>query len=220
MKYLVMCLLLILQISLPAQDRSAQLKLVGQKLSDGQATTSDILGDESFLSLHSLTPFRELIRRYAKAGKINIISANEPGTKITAKVVVTDMNGIPKSNTLVYLYQTSSEGWYSDTAPHILMYEGDRRHARLFGYCKTDKEGRFELTTIRPKGYPQSSLPAHIHIEVITENGKSLISELLFDDDPRLVGETRSRSLIEGFIISKNTGTDKQPVYSYTVKLN
>jgi hypothetical protein len=55
---------------------------------------------------------------------------------------------------------------------------------------------------------------------VTTENGKSLVSELLFDDDTRLVGETRSRSLSEGFVISKNTGTDQQPVYSYQVKMN
>jgi protocatechuate 3,4-dioxygenase beta subunit len=89
----------------------------------------------------------------------------------------------------------------------------------LFGYVRTNENGRFELVTIKPKGYPQSTLPEHIHIEVTTENGNR-ISELLFDDDPRLVGETRSRSVNEGFVISKNTGTDKQPVYSYTVKMN
>ena len=84
---------------------------------------------------------------------------------------------------------------------------------------RTNEDGRFEMTTIKPQGYPQSTLPAHIHIEATTGNG-NLISELLFDDDPRLVGETRSRSVNEGFVISKNTGTDKQPVYSYTVKMN
>jgi protocatechuate 3,4-dioxygenase, beta subunit len=118
------------------------------------------------------------------------------------------------------MYITSDKGWYSDTAAHIQMNEGDRKHSRLFGYVRTNRDGRFELTTIKPHGYPQSNLPAHIHIEVSTENGKSLVSELLFDDDPRLVGETRSRSVNEGFVISKNIGAENHPVYSYTVKIN
>ena len=170
------------------------------------------------MPLHSLTSFREIIKKYAKAGKINIVSADEPGTRITVKVLVTDAAGNPQSNALVYVYHTSNKGWYSDTAAHIQMNEGDRRHARLFGYVRTNEDGRFELATIKPHGYPQSTLPAHIHIEATTENGKSLVSELLFDDDPRLVGETRSRSVNEGFVISKNTGTDKQPVYSILSK--
>jgi protocatechuate 3,4-dioxygenase beta subunit len=31
---------------------------------------------------------------------------------------------------------------------------------------KTEREGRFELRAIRPSGYPDSDLPAHIHIEI------------------------------------------------------
>jgi protocatechuate 3,4-dioxygenase beta subunit len=172
------------------------------------------------MPIHSLTPFREIIKKYAEAGKINIVSQDEPGTGITVKVLVTDAAGNPQSNALVYLYHTSNKGWYSDTAAHIQMNEGDRRHSRLFGYIRTNEVGRFELATIKPHGYPQSSLPAHIHIEATTESGKSLVSELLFDDDPRLVGEARTRSVNEGFIISKNSGTDRHPVYIYTIKMN
>jgi protocatechuate 3,4-dioxygenase beta subunit len=220
MKHFLLCFFLLLQLSLPAQDRSAQLKLVEQKLAGGKTTISDILGDTSFLQLHSLTPFREIIKKYAKAGKIIIAPANEPGARITVNVRVIDERSNPQSNVLVYVYHTSNKGWYSDTAAHIQMNEGDRRHARLFGYIRTNNEGRFELETIKPVGYPQSTLPAHIHIEVSTGEGKSMISELLFDDDPRLVGDTRKRAIDEGFIISKNTGTVKRPMYSYTVRLN
>ena len=211
---------LILQLSLIAQDQPAQLKSVEQKLSAGESGISDVLSGKAFLPLHSLTSFREIIKKYAKPGKINMVSADEPGTGITVKVLVTDVAGNPQGNALVYVYHTSDKDWYSDTAAHIQMNEGDRRHARLFGYGRTNGDGRFELATIKPQGYPQSTLPAHIHVEVTTKNAKSLVSELLFDDDPRLVGETRSRSLNEGFVISKNTGTGKHPVYTYTIKTN
>jgi len=35
-----------------------------------------------------------------------------------------------------------------------------------FGYAKTDTSGKFEIHTVKPSGYPQSELPAHIHVEV------------------------------------------------------
>ena len=94
---------------------------------------------------------------------------------------------------------------------------GDRNHARLFGYFKTAANGGFEFETVNPKGYPKSSLPAHIHIEIVRKNGSAFISELLFDDDPRLVGEIRTGAVDAGFVIVKNTGTKNDPLYSYKV---
>ena len=135
------------------------------------------------------------------------------------KQIITAGNGNPQADKLVYVYQTSSKGWYADTAPHILQNEGDRNHARLFGYFKTDPNGKFEFTTIKPTGYPNSNLPAHIHIEVYLDEDKTFISELLFDDDPRLVGETRSRSIKEKFLIVKNSGTDNNPLYYYNIQI-
>jgi protocatechuate 3,4-dioxygenase beta subunit len=55
-----------------------------------------------------------------------------------------------------------------------LQNEGDRRHARLFGYLRTDENGKFEFSTVKPKGYPNSTLPAHIHIEISLSESKIL----------------------------------------------
>jgi protocatechuate 3,4-dioxygenase beta subunit len=195
-----------------AQDNTQLINDINNKLSKNEVTISEILSDSSLMFLHSLTPFREMIKQNAKAEKIKIIPEKEPGTRITVKGVIINAGGQPSRNVLVYVYQTSSEGWYSDTAPHILQNEGDRKHARLFGYFKTNAAGEFEFETVKPQGYPHSDLPAHIHFEV--SSGKnSLITELLFDDDPRLVGNIRTRAMQENFIISKNTGTEMQPVY-------
>jgi protocatechuate 3,4-dioxygenase beta subunit len=195
------------------------IRVINTKLVKGEITISEVLSDTTFMQLHSLTSFREVIKQNAKSEKIKLNSDIEPGIKITINGLVLDKYGNPVVNKLVYVYQTSSEGWYSDTAAHILMYEGDRRHARLFGYFKTDSYGKFEFYTIKPRGYPNTNLPAHIHIEISLSNGLTFVSELQFDDDPRLVGEMRARSINEKFFIVKNRGTNEHPVYFYEIQI-
>ena len=43
------------------------------------------------------------------------------------------------------------------------------------------------------------------------------ITELLFDDDPRLVGEIRENSIQAKFLITTNTGTEAKPLYQYNI---
>ena len=193
---------------------------INKKLLTGNTTISAVLTDTAFMFLHSQPAFREVIKNNAKAEAIQLTTDNEPGGKISVTGVVLDKAGIALSNKLVYVYQTSSEGWYSDTAPHILKNEGDRKHARLFGYFKTGAQGKFKFATVKPKGYPNSTLPAHIHIEIALDGNQSFISELLFDDDPRLVNEIRARAVQEKFLIVKNSGTKEEPVYSYIIQID
>ncbi len=72
-------------------------------------------------------------------------------------------------------------------------------------------------TDARPQGYPKSDLPAHIHIEITAADQSMEITEMLFDDDPRLTKEARARAEREHFYISKNTGTKERPVYVYRI---
>ena len=204
-----------------SQNADKAITAIDESLSNGQTTISKVLSDEKYMYLHSLTPFREVIAKHAKPEKITMVTPSEHGKKITVKATI-HADGKPLENALVYLYHTSDKGWYSDTGAHIRAYEGDVRHARLFCYVKTGNQGQFEIETIQPKGYPNSDLPAHIHIEV-SKNGEhipGLPGELLFDDDPRLTPDRRSRSLQEGFIIEKDTGTPGKPVYFYHLQTN
>ena len=127
----------------------------------------------------------------------------------------------PVAGALVYLYHTDSRGWYAADAPHVLQYEGDVRHARLFGYVKTDKAGKFEFHTIKPAGYPQSDLPAHIHVHVTANGYRSFVNEFLFDDDERLVGNIRADVVRNQFMISKPEKTEQpfEQKFSYTITL-
>ena len=206
---------------LPGQNSNKLIQQIDAELTHRQTSVGKVLSDTAFMFLHPLTGFREVIKNHAKAGKVTMVCLTEPGKKITVKGLMQTSEGKALNDALVYVYHTSDKGWYSDTSAHISAFEGDKRHARLFAYLKTDDKGLFEFETIQPKGYPNSDLPAHIHISV-WKDGQiigGVPGELLFDDDPRLTPERRSRSLSDGFLIEKNTGTSQRPVYFYKITI-
>lgn len=207
-------------ISACAQKPTDIIKNLDVKLASKDITVSQILQDTAYMDLHSLTAFRDLIKKYAYEDAVTMITLIEPGTRITIKGKLTDEKAQPVKNALIYVYQTSDKGWYSDTAAHVLLMEGDMRHARLFAYLRTNNEGHFTLYTIMPKGYPGSDLAAHIHIQIWDANGEPLRGpgELQFEEDPRMTDERKERSLEEGYLISRNSGTKQNPIYEYVIK--
>lgn len=213
--------ILVVFSSCVGQNATPSIERINQQLKTGKTTLSEVLSCDSLMYLHSLTPFREMVKANAKPERIQIVTDKEPGTKITVKGYVTDINGKPMEDVLVYFYHTSDIGWYADTASHIQTSNGDYGHARLFGYLKTGKKGEFNIETIKPKGYPNSDLPAHIHIHYWMENNKPLNgpAELLFEDDERLTPKRKALALQDGFLVSTNTGTQQKPVYEYRIRL-
>ena len=196
-------LLILLSNSIIAQNKDALIKEAEEKLKNNKVTISQILTDKQYDAVHPETEFRDLIKKYCKAEVISITTDTIAGKKIRVNGSVKNTEGKPVAGALVYFYHTDSRGWYAADAPHVLQYEGDVRHARLFGYVKTDMDGKFELHTIKPAGYPQSDLPAHIHVHVDASGYKSFVNEFLFDDDERLVGTIRENSLRNQFMITK-----------------
>jgi protocatechuate 3,4-dioxygenase beta subunit len=198
----------------PPGQESADVK---RSIDQAEATlrvgksASDILTDPAFLVAHEWPRFRELIRRAAQSSQVTITSPNEPGTPLRVAGRVLGRDGQPMKSAEVYVYQTSAKGWYSDRAAHYEVHEGDRKHARIFGYLLTDNVGRFDLRTIRPAGYPGSNLPAHIHVEIRRprESFAHLVTEVEFEDDPRLTSAMKARARNEGFaIIPVTKGAD------------
>ena len=211
--------LLLLYFGLQVQDPATTIRQIDDQLSKGSVTVNAVLANPSYILLHKLTGFRAVIKKHAKTGPVTMITEKEPGTQTTVKGKLVSNNNTPLSNTLVYVYQTDHRGWYADDKPHVEQNEGDRGHARLFGYLRTNDQGEFELRTIRPASYPNSTLPQHIHLEAFDNSGTALIiTELLFDDDPMLVGELRTNFLREGFFVAKNSGTKEKQLFTYVVK--
>ena len=210
--------LLFLLLSLHLQDPSVTIRQIDDQLTKGTVTIDAVLSNPAYMNLHKLTEFRQAIKKHAKNMSVTMVTGKEPGVQTSVKGKLVSANKTPLANTLVYVYQTDHRGWYADDKPHVEENEGDRGHARLFGYLRTNAQGEFELRTIRPASYPNSTLPQHIHFEAFSNNGSSLIiTELLFDDDPMLIGELRERFLREGFVVAKNAGTKEKQLFSYTV---
>lgn len=178
----------------------ALLERVDKTLGSG-TDVSAVLTDPAWLPLHERTSFRELIARHARSPRVKIVTSKEPGDRMVVNGTLRQAGGQPLAGALVYVYQTDARGWYSDRAPHYSGMEGDHRHARLFGYLKTGEDGRFEVDTIRPEGYPRSSLPQHIHIQVFVDGRSRLVNEITFEDDPRMTPSMRSQVERNGYYL-------------------
>jgi len=190
----------------PASECAAVAVLIDRAKADLAAgrTPSDLLSDSRWMPAHEHPRFRELIRAAAQAAPLSIVAAGEPGDRLVVRGVVRTPAGEPAPGVLMYVYQTSARGWYSDRAAHYSSGEGDTGHARLFGYLRTDRSGRYEIRTIRPASYPRSDLPAHIHVHLEPAGaGRPRITEILFDDDPLLTAARRREGIDVGFAICK-----------------
>ena len=190
----------------PAGETPEAAALIGKAqsaLSAGRAT-AEILADPVYMPVHAHTRFRTLIRDNARSPKTVLVTPQEPGEPLEVTGIVRDAAGRPSAGTLIYVYQTSAKGWYSDLAPHLSGMGGDTGHARLFGYMTTGSDGGYQFRTVRPAGYPRSDLPAHIHVHIDPPAGagRPLVTEIQFEDDARLTKEWRERSRADGFVIT------------------
>jgi protocatechuate 3,4-dioxygenase beta subunit len=113
---------------------------------------------------------------------------NEPGQPMIVMGKVVNAGGKPASGVVVYAYQTNNAGIYPTSEE--TRGTASHRHGLLRAWALTDAEGRYAFDTIRPAGYPNTDLPAHIHMHII-ERGCSTyyIDDIMFKDDPRLTSE-------------------------------
>ena len=106
----------------------------------------------------------------------------------------------PLANALVEVWQADANGRYDRSAPF-----------RLRAQMRTDIEGRYEFTTIRPGHYGTEDIvrPAHIHYQVTYPDHDPLGTRLLFADDPYLPS---SYSLASPLVISLTQSLEKEVV--------
>lgn len=110
------------------------------------------------------------------------------GTPLLITGTVYQADGItPAPDVLMYFYHTNTRGYYAK-----LGTEPRSSHAWWHGYCrgwlKTDKQGRYQLTTIKPGAYPNRTIPAHIHFYVKAPSQRRCyyLSDFVFTGDPFL----------------------------------
>jgi protocatechuate 3,4-dioxygenase beta subunit len=119
---------------------------------------------------------------------LTLVNDSEPGQRLTIHGRVGGEGGKPVAGARLHVYQTDASGRYTPDKPM------DEPHARLAGWLQTGKDGKFELHTIRPGGYPKAvrlgdrelKIPAHIHIDVTADGYAPRKVQVVFSDDPLL----------------------------------
>jgi protocatechuate 3,4-dioxygenase beta subunit len=145
------------------------------------ACSARTLTESAFASLHTTTRFHELMRDHARRSDITITLPKEPGEKLRVNGVVRDTAGKPVAGAIVFAYHTDTRGYYNDLGMDT---------PRIFGYMRTDAEGRYAFNSIRPAKYPDVGDEQHIHYEVTAAGYRELVTESGFADDPFWKGKT------------------------------
>ncbi len=138
-----------------------------------------------------------LVAEKGAPARITIAGGDEPGEQMVVAGRVVGPDGrTPLAGASLYVYQTDKDGIYSKPV-------NDSRTPRLRGYMRTDAEGRYEFSTIKPGSYPNTRNPAHIHYVVNAPGFKERIFEIVFAEDPLVDQRIRERAATEdsGFSI-------------------
>ena len=140
--------------------------------------------------------------------KINIAAKEEPGERliVTGQVYGPDEK-TPLANASVYVFHTDAKGLYTPDT-------NDNRNPRLRGYMRTDAQGRYEFSTIRPASYPNTRVVAHIHYVVTAPGYKERVFEIVFEGDQFVDERLRAEAAKEGSAFSIRPLTrDQQGVW-------
>lgn len=122
----------------------------------------------------------------------SLVNKKESGARLEISGTIYQRDGkTPAAGVILYVYQTSAKGYYEDSPQ---LPGAAKRHGRLRGWMKTDAQGRYRFSSVKPAPYPGERIPAHIH-PVILEPGKNeyYIDDYLFDDDPLLTTAERAK---------------------------
>lgn len=141
-----------------------------------------------------------LSEKFTKSHHVVLTEPTEPGRAIRLRGRVVDMeSGDPLPGTLIRFSHTDASGEYR---PGMDAGQG-AGNPRLWGFARSDDEGRFIVDTIMPERYVGASVPRHVHYRVWAEKRAVMDSECFFDEDPLLSASARARAPQRNFPIVK-----------------
>ena len=120
--------------------------------------------------------------------RITIADSTEPGTRMTVSGRVVGSGDRPVPGASIYVYHTDAKGEY------VRGSSGGSDRPRLFGYLRSDSQGRYSFVTIRPGSYPNSRNPGHVHFEVTAPGHQARIYEIVFEGDPYISDQFREQA--------------------------
>lgn len=115
------------------------------------------------------------------------------GQKLLIKGIIYKPDGkTPAPDVILYYYHTDVKGLYADSGG---LDRRVVRHGYIRSWVKSDKDGRYEIYTVRPAPYPGETALAHIHpaIKEPDIDKEYYIDEFVFDDDKLLTKSARNQ---------------------------
>ena len=119
--------------------------------------------------------------------RTSVTGPHEPGLPIEVSgVIYREEDHNPAAGAVLFVFQTDASGRYN---PEVSGYRGEV-NPRLRGWMKTNSDGRYEFTSIKPGQY---SGPIHIHAHLYAAGRPEwFIREFLFADDPLISAKERA----------------------------
>ena len=141
-----------------------------------------------------LGPFWRLHHPRSNNGD-SILRSDTVGEPLFVRSRFTTIDGAPIQGAEVDIWQSNSEGFYENQDPEQAPFN-------LRGKFTSDANGEIWFRSIKPSGYPIPTegpvgrllkvqerhpfRPAHLHFMAVKDGFKTLISQVYFDDDPRI----------------------------------
>lgn len=125
----------------------------------------------------------------------SIVRSPTPGEPLSVSCTVRDPAGAPVADAAVDVWQASPVGMYENQ-------DAGQADMNLRGTFRTDADGGFRFTSVKPAGYPVPThgvvgrlleaqnrtpfRPAHIHFLIHKPGFRTLVSQVFVDDDRHL----------------------------------
>ena len=125
-----------------------------------------------------------------RSSAIEIVTPQEPGTRIHLSGTIFNADGKPLSGVKMFLYHTDATGYYSRPV-------NNPRQARLRGTLWSNALGQYSFQTIKPAHYGDVNSPPAMHIHVHLQPPdlpEHWVESFYFEGDPQLRMEGLNRN--------------------------
>jgi protocatechuate 3,4-dioxygenase beta subunit len=129
------------------------------------------------------------------AARVELAAAAEPGERMVISGEVHRADAAPAAGVTLYVYQTNAAGIYARRGNET---GNGVRHGYLRGWIRTGDRGGYEIDTIRPGSYPNSTQAAHIHVTVLDAGAENWLDDFVFAGDPHLAGHLANARSVGG----------------------
>jgi catechol 1,2-dioxygenase len=171
-------------------------------------------------SASMLGPFWRMHSPHTENGG-SLLRSPTPGPPFLFTGHVHDREGQPVAGAEVDVWHSSTSGLYENQDP-------EQVEMNLRGKFMTDATGTFSFRSIKPVGYPIPTegnvvgdllraqhrhcyRPAHVHLLILKNGFKTLVSQVFMPDDPRIEDDVQfgvTRNLIGNLVRHEESGPE------------